>query len=222
MLLFITADKGLCGAFNSNLFKRYEAFLKEYQGTPVDVITLGRKGYDYLRKREQGMSDYYLDIFKNISYHWGSTIGEKVVEMYLSGEYREVHLLYNEFKSVIQQRIIVEDLLPVVPAMPEHLAAARGKQDEGTKRAMVDYIYEPSPAAVLGELCPLFVKTRIYHALLESLASEMGARMTAMDNATRSAGDMIDSLTLSYNKLRQAAITTEIMEVVGGAEALRG
>jgi F-type H+-transporting ATPase subunit gamma len=219
-LVMITGDKGLCGSFNSNLLKRADSYLKEHRDKQVEIIALGRKANDYLRRLDRQPLAYHADIFKNISYPWGAGIGEEIVDLYLSGEYSQVVILYNEFKSVAQQNIVVEGLLPVVPAMPKHLAAAQSPAEATEKRIMVDYLFEPSAKDVLGELCPLFVKARVYHALLESLASEMGARMSAMENATRSAGEMIDTLTLVYNKARQAAITKEIMEVVSGAEAL--
>ena len=211
-LVVVTADRGLCGAFNANILKKAEAFVRdeEAQGRKVDLIVVGNRGIDFFSRRPQYNVVHTLgDIFsKTVKYEDGAQVADLITAKYVKGEWDSVSVVYNEFKSAIRQDVILEKLLPIVPM--------EAKEGELT----VDYIYEPSPEEVLDELLPLYFRTEVFRVFLESAASEHAARMTAMDNATNNAEEVITNLTLVYNKARQAAITNEILEVVGGAEAL--
>ncbi len=211
-LVVVTADRGLCGAFNANILKKAETFIKEVeaQGQKVDLVVVGNRGKDYFSRRPQYHVVHTLgDIFsKNVKYEDGAQVADLITAKYINGEWDSVSVVYNEFKSAIRQDVILEKLLPIVPM--------EAKEGEIT----VDYLYEPSPEKVLNELLPLYFRTEIFRVFLESAASEHAARMTAMDNATTNADEVISTLTLVYNKARQAAITNEILEVVSGAEAL--
>jgi len=211
-LVVVTADRGLCGAFNTNILKRAETFVKEEdaQGRKVDLIVVGNRGIDYFARRPQHKVVHTLgDIFsKTVKYEDSAQVADLITAKYVKGEWDSVSVVYNEFKSAIRQDVILEKLLPIVPM--------EAKEGELT----VDYIYEPSPEEVLDELLPLYFRTEVFRVFLESAASEHAAMMTAMDNATNNAEEVITNLTLVYNKARQAAITNEILEVVGGAEAL--
>jgi F-type H+-transporting ATPase subunit gamma len=212
MLVVLTSDRGLAGSFNANVskvaFRRYQDLTAE--GKTVHVSTIGRKGRDYLRRRGVKLGHTFSNIYEALSYDKAGEIGRVVVSEYAGETLDACYLVYNEFKSAISQKVVVEPLLPIAPL----------KLEEG--ESGVDYIYEPDQRTILDRLLPLYVNVEIYRALLESVASEHGARMTAMDNATRNAKDMIDRLTLQANRARQAAITTELMEIIGGAEALKG
>ncbi len=211
-LVVVTADRGLCGAFNTNILKRAEAFVsdEEAQGRKVDLIVVGNRGVDFFARRPQYKVVHTLgDIFsKNVRYEDGAQVADLITAKYVKGEWDAVSVVYNEFKSAIRQDVILEKLLPIVP-----MEAKEGE-------LAVDYIYEPSAEKVLDELLPLYFRTEIFRVFLESAASEHAARMTAMDNATNNAEEVINNLTLVYNKARQASITNEILEVVAGAEAL--
>lgn len=207
-LLVLTGDKGLCGAFNANIIKRASAFMEESRGRVLSLHLVGRKGRDYFRRRATKISGEYVDVFRHVEYAHAARIATDLIQRYATQDLDAVFLLYNEFKSVIQQRVVVERLLPI-PRL-EH---------EGPL-AVQDYIYEPEPRRLLDGLLPKHVEYQILRALLESSAAEFAARMTAMDAATRNADDMIESLTLQMNRIRQASITKEIIEVVSGAEAL--
>ena len=211
-LVVVTADRGLCGAFNANILKRAEAFIRdeEAQGRKVELIVVGNRGIDFFSRRSQYKVVHTLgNIFsKTVRYEDGAQVADLITAKYVNGEWDAVSVVYNEFKSAIRQDVILEKLLPIVPM--------EAKEGELT----VDYIYEPSPEEVLNELLPLYFRTEVFRVFLESAASEHAARMTAMDNATNNAEEVITNLTLIYNKARQAAITKEILEVVGGAEAL--
>jgi F-type H+-transporting ATPase subunit gamma len=211
-LLVLTSDRGLCGAYNTNIIRKAVEAVREFQaqGKEVRINVVGRKGRDFFRKRSQYALGQSWSDLGMIDYDKAADIGKNVVERFGAGETDEVYLLYNEFKSVIQQKVTLEKLLPVEPpAERDPFAAA------------VDYLYEPSAEAILSSILPKHIEVQVYRAMLESQASEMGARMTAMDSATRNAREMIDRLTLKFNKTRQAAITKEISEIVGGAEALK-
>lgn len=211
LLLVITADKGLCGSFNSNIVKRTITLLEEGQ-VQSSLLTIGKKGTNYFRKRNVAIKKGYIDLFRAFSYKDAAAIGKEVREAYIQGEVDEVIMVYNEFGSALQQRVTTKTLLPIpLPSLE------RDKEEE-----LIDYIYEPSASQVLEALLNRYVEVQIYHALLESSASEHGARMTAMDAATQNASEMIDRLTLLFNKARQAAITKELIEVVSGADALKG
>ena len=214
-VVVFTSDRGLCGAFNMNLIQRAERF-KEEGTSGAEVITfsfIGRKGRDYFRKRKVTIRREYVNLFGKVDYPLASRIGQDLVETYAEEQVDAIYLLYSEFRSAMQQRILLEKILPVTPKIPGE-EAIKGP-------AAVEYIYEPSEGEILYKLLPMYVEVQVYRALLESVASEFGARMTAMENATNNASEMIDKLTLVYNKARQAAITKELIEIVSGAEALR-
>ena len=223
IVLVLTADKGLCGAFNTNILNRARGLLDGMTGKSVKVDVIGRKGRDWFKRRRYEVRRVEADIFRDLKPDHARAIALAVIEPFTAGEIDAVYLVYNEFKSVIQQRVVIETLLPIPIAVFEE-AAARAQQAESGPAAEgvrpEDYIYEPDDRTIFDTLLPRHVGTQVYRALLESAAAEQGARMTAMDNATRNATDMIDSLTLEMNKIRQASITKEILEVVSGAEAL--
>lgn len=217
-LLVMTSDRGLCGGFNSNILRRAGRFLLENEDTfeTITVATVGRKGFEHFRKREwvrQGT--HHPGVFEELRFEKAERISEDLRERCLSPEHDldAVYLLYNRFVSVINQQVILKQLLPIEPV-------ASGEAETEEHSGAVDFEYEPDRDSVLDALLPRYLSTQVWHALLESLASEHAARMTAMDSATNNAGDMIDSLTLLANRTRQAAITTELVEIVSGAEAL--
>jgi len=216
-VVVFTSDRGLCGAFNMNLIQRAEKFREEGKsgGEDLSFSFIGRKGRDYFRKRNVNIRREYVNLFGKVDYPLASRIGQDLVQAYVEEQVDAVYLLYSEFRSAIQQRILLEKILPVTPKVP-------GEGEEAAKgSAAVEYIYEPSEGKILDQLLPMYVEVQVYRALLESVASEFGARMTAMENATNNAAEMIDKLTLIYNKARQAAITKELIEIVSGAEALK-
>jgi len=206
LVVVITADKGLCGSFNTNILNRARAFLDERRrgpAAPVQVDVIGKKARDWFRKRDYAVRRIVVDIFRNVTFEEAKDIAGPLIDLFSRGE-------LDEFKSVMQQRVVVEPLLPI----PRGAFAAAAAPPE-------DYLYEPDQESLFAALLPKHVMIQVQRALLESAAAEHGARMTAMENATRNAGEMIDSLTLQMNKIRQAAITKEILEVVSGAEALK-
>jgi F-type H+-transporting ATPase subunit gamma len=218
-LVVITSDRGLCGAFNMNLIQKAERFVEE-EKTGAESLTLsfiGRKGRDYFRKKKVTIRQEYINLFGKVDYPLAARIGQDLGKSYVAERVDAIYLLYSEFKSAIQQRVVLEKVLPLAPGLLKE--AEKGK--EISTAAAVDYIYEPSEVEILGKILPMYVEVQVYRALLESVASEFGARMTAMENATQNAGEMIDKLTLIYNKARQAAITKELIEIVSGAEALK-
>jgi F-type H+-transporting ATPase subunit gamma len=203
----VTADKGLAGGFNANILRAGMQFLEQRAGSDLSVEVVGRRGRDYFRRREHRIRTEHVGIFQALRYPTAQAIAKDLMRIYVADEVDEIHLLYNEFKSVIQQKITVERLLPI-PRLPV----------SETEPAF-DYIYEPGPADIYERILPRHVEVQVWRALLESQAAEHGARMAAMDSATRNAGEMIARLTLYMNKVRQAAITKEIIEVVSGASA---
>ena len=209
-LVIIAADKGLCGAFNTNIMRKSMEFLRGQPGeVQVALVVVGRKTRDFYRRRPYTIRSEHVGFFNQLAYEHAAAMARELTEPYVAGETDEVWLIYNEFKTVALQRVVQERLLPIEPlAVPEGVP-------------VVDYLYEPSPEAILERLLPKHVETQIYRALMESLAGEYGARMTAMEAATKNAAEMIDLLTLQFNKARQERITKELLEVVGGAEALR-
>ena len=213
-LVIITADKGLCGAFNSNILRASLAFLREQGETSVTLVVVGKKARDFYRRRQYEIKSEMLGFFDRLAYSHAQELAGGLMQEYLSGEVDEVHLLYNEFRSVAVQRVKREQLLPI-----ESADAADGQG--GAEGATGDYIYEPSPEAILAALLPRHVTTQVYRALMESVAGEYGARMTAMEAATKNAKEMISVLSIQYNKARQERITKELLDIVGGAEALR-
>ena len=214
LIVLVTADKGLAGAFNANVIKIAQAFMKENAGKSVQMMPVGRKGRDFFKRREIAFTEEYVGLTGagRIEYGAAVEIAQNVIRTFTADEsIDKVFLVYSEFKSVLSQKPAVTQLLPI-PKVADEAAAATGAQAE--------YIYEQSPAEIFGKLLPKQVETQIYRAILESIASEQGARMTAMDSASKNAGELIGTLTLNMNRIRQAAITKEIIEVVSGAAAL--
>lgn len=211
-IICMTSDRGLCGGFNTNTIRATERFVKEKtdEGKEVSLITVGKKGRDSLRRKLNVVSEY-TDVFGKFDMSLSVKIGEDVIPSFIAEEYDELYLIFNEFLNVTIQRPMVVRLLPL-PSV--------GKETEVEPEKRVDYIYEPSEEILLEQLLPMYLRVLIYRALLETSAGENGARMAAMDNATNNCDEMIDTLTLKFNKARQAAITAELMDIVGGTEAL--
>ena len=208
-VVIVAADKGLCGAFNSNILRQSLEFIRRSGEAAVTLVVVGRKARDHYRRRGFAIKSEMVGFFDRLAYAHAQELAAGLIESYTTGEADEVHLIYNEFRSVTVQRVVRVQLLPI-----ESAAAP-------AEAALVDYLYEPSPDAILTALLPKHVTTQVYRALMESLAAEYGARMTAMDAATKNAHDMIELLTIQYNKARQERITKELLDIVGGAEALR-
>ena len=213
-LVIVTADKGLCGAFNSNVLRASLAFLREQGDTSVTLVAVGKKGRDFYRRRQWQIKSEMLGFIDRLAYSHAQELAGGLMKEYLSGEVDEVHLMYSEFRSVAVQRVKRAQLLPIE-------SAATSGEPAGSEGAGGDYIYEPSPEAILAALLPRHVTTQVFRALMESVAGEYGARMTAMEAATKNAKEMIGVLTIQYNKARQERITKELLDIVGGAEALR-
>lgn len=209
-LLIFTSDRGLCGGFNANINRLAERYIADnepgHEHIEMDIV--GRKGHEYFKRRDVIVNTYFEDVLGDVTQEKAQEIAEHAVTRFKENDLDALYLVYNEFKSAIQQEVIVEQLLPVVPA----------PFDEGA--FCPDFIYEPSQHEILDAVLPGHLAVQVYRVLLESVASEMGARMSAMDSATKNAGELIDRLTLVYNRARQAAITTELIEIISGAEAL--
>jgi F-type H+-transporting ATPase subunit gamma len=208
LFVVVTADRGLCGAFNSNILRAASTFLREHSNQKVTLAAAGRKGRDFFKRRGIPIRAEYVNIFSKLDYGHARDIAETVIQAYTDREVDAVYIVYNEFKSVIQQRVVVEKVLPL----------SRIEVKEAGPQ--LDYIFEEPPQEIFNRLLPRYVEIQVYRALLESAAAEHGARMASMDAASRNAGEMIDILTLNMNRIRQAAITREIIEVVSGAGAL--
>jgi F-type H+-transporting ATPase subunit gamma len=202
----ITADKGLCGSFNTNILRQANRFLTA-QTKPVEILSIGRKGRDHFARRGFTIRHGHTDVFRHLKFETAIEIRDEIVDPFLAGEIGEVHLLFNEFKSAMSQQVVCRKLLPV--------EAVVGTNHE------TDFEYEPSAEAVYSALLPQYFAIEVWNALLESYSAELGARMTSMESATKNASDMISRLTLVSNRIRQAGITREIAEIVGGAEALK-
>jgi F-type H+-transporting ATPase subunit gamma len=227
LLIVVTADKGLCGGFNTNIIKAASGFINN-AGRTVSLGLVGRKGRDFFKRRGFEVRVEEIGIFQRVKYADAKRIAEAAIEEFTSGRASRVFIVYNEFKSVMQQRVTTEQLLPI-----PKLGSGSKDQDPAYRRTAeppapaapvagdVDYLYEPGPDEILGDLLPKHIEIQVYRALLESAAAEHAARMTAMDAATKNSGEIIDTLTLYMNKVRQAAITREIIEVVSGASAAR-
>jgi len=218
LLVLITADKGLCGAFNTNLTKAAQSFMRDNSDKSVELMAIGRKGRDFFRNRHAVIAGEYLGLTGKgrVEFSEALEVARSIIKQYTDDkEIDKVFLIYNEFKSVLSQRVVLEQLLPVSRAKEED-PESKSQQPQ----TLVDYIYEQPPEEMFSRLLPRLVETQIFRALLESVASEQGARMTAMDSASKNANELIDSLTLNMNRIRQAAITNEIIEVVSGAAAL--
>ena len=211
-VLIITSDRGLCGAFNSNILRAAADHITglKREGFELTVSSVGRKAQDYCKRRNINLRRSWAGISGKILYSNAQEIANDIIENYTNEVFDEVILIYNEFKSVISQKIVVARLLPLSPV-----------EAEGESLRTTDFIFEPSKHEIFSRLIPKNVEIQAFRALLESQASEESARMSAMENATKSANDMIESLTLQYNKVRQASITNELMDIVGGVEALK-
>lgn len=218
LMVLVTADKGLCGAFNTNLIKAAQAFIAKNPDKQIEILPVGRKGRDFFRRRGATLAGEYIGLTGKgrVDFSEALDVARDVIKRFTEDEgIDKAFVIYNEFKSVLQQRVITEQLLPVARA------ASSVEEPAGSAQplTLVDYIYEQTPAEIFSQLLPRLVETQIFRALLESVASEQGARMTAMDSASKNARELIDSLTLNMNRVRQAAITNEIIEVVSGAAA---
>ncbi len=219
LVVLITADKGLCGAFNTNLIKAAQAFIREHSGKRVEILAVGRKGRDFFRRRDLILAGEFVGLTGKgrVDFSEAIEVARDVIKRFTEDQkIDKAFIIYNEFRSVIQQRVVVEQLLPVSRAGSN----AEESAAPGQLLTLVDYIYEQPPAEIFSRLLPRLVETQVFRALLESVASEQGARMTAMDSASKNASELIESLTLNMNRVRQAAITNEIIEVVSGAAAL--
>ncbi|MBM4354143.1 MAG: ATP synthase F1 subunit gamma [Deltaproteobacteria bacterium] len=213
LLLCYTSDRGLCGAFNLNVGRAAEDFFRQHPGEgAVTAAVIGKKGNEYLTRRDYPVEHYFKDMFADVSFDRISRIGSELTREFLSGGYDSLYVLYNWFRSAGSQRVTLQRVLPLDLS---GCAERTGTSDR------TEHIFEPGKTEILDALLPMYVNISLYQALLESVASEMGARMTAMDSATRNAGELIQKLTLLYNKARQDTITKDLMDIVGGAEALR-
>lgn len=207
LIVSISSNRGLCGAFNSNIVKQSASLLQgEYGSCEVEFLTIGKKASDILGKRHPIVSQHH-GVFDNLIFEEVSVIAEKLMQYYADGTYDRIVLVYNKFKNAGNQIVMTEQFLPIAPP-------------EGADTVQADYIFEPSEAEIVEQLIPKSLRTQLFKAVRDSFASEHGARMTAMHKATDNAAELKDQLTLTYNKARQAAITNEILEIVGGAEAL--
>jgi F-type H+-transporting ATPase subunit gamma len=220
LLIVVTGDKGLCGSFNTNVIKAGGAYLVDRSGR-CTLGLVGRKGRDFFGRRGFDVMFERIGIFQKLAYGDAQAIAQIAIDAFLSAQVDRVMLVYNEFRSVMTQRVVVDQLLPIARADVEATGSAVAPIVEGADpRAQIDYLYEPSPVEIFNQLLPRYVEVQVYRALLESNAAFFAAQMTAMDTATKNSAEMIGSLTLHMNKVRQAAITREIIEVVSGAEAL--
>ncbi len=212
-VVIVTSDKGLCGSFNANILKTAEGFVRKTQADDLALQVVGKKARDYFRRRQYKVRREFVDIFRNLGYDTAGAIARPIIERYSNPGAPDgvdaVFLIYNEFKNVMQQDVVIERLLPL-----EKLHFERREEE-------LDYIYEPGPDAIYDAVIPRHVEYQLWRALLESAAAEHAARMTAMENATKNAAELIEQLTLTMNKARQASITKEILEVVSGAEAIQ-
>ena len=229
LIVVITSDKGLCGGFNTNVIKKAKEAIKDYQSQAnagnVTVMTVGKKGNDaFKRNKEVTLNTEYLDLFKDLSFDNSVEAIEYILESYKSGEYDKVIVCYSQFKNAVLQFFKKVDFLPI-PKIVGEAEPDKGPKNTNKEEAAgssTDYIFEPDKHVLIQELAPKILKTQFYSYLLDSNASEHGARMTAMDNATENANEILRDLKIAYNKARQASITTELTEIVSGAAALEG
>ncbi len=216
LLVVLTSDRGLCGGFNSNINRfayRYH-IEKKSQYEKLDFLFIGRKASDFFKHRGLQGVDTILNLAREVSYDLATDVAKRLLDSYLNGGYEAVYIVYNEFKSAISQQVVCERLLPV-DVSSAHIA-------EGSSKFSTDMIFEPQPEAMIDQLLERHFAVQVYRCMCESIAAEHGSRMAAMESATKNAGEMISNLTLTYNKLRQASITTELIEITSGAEALKG
>jgi len=220
-LVVLTSDRGLAGGFNANIFRGVQRFVVEQSALPeppaIAIYVVGKKGRDFFRRRKNSVVGHeFAGAAGNVAEARAQEVALTILELFQTAQVDAVYLVFNEFKSAIQQRVVIEPLLPLVAG---RLAAGAAASSPG---GQIDFLYEPDKNQLLDALLPMYVQSQVYRALLESIASEFGARMTAMDSATSNAKEVIARLTLQYNRARQAAITKELMEIVSGAEALKG
>ena len=213
-LISLTADRGLCGAFNTNLIAAADKFIqgKEQEGLELSLTQLGRKGRDYFRRRKRPVRVFHEGMLNKPNYADASALGQEVIDLFLSHEVDEVYVCYAEFINIVTQRPVIKKLLPIAPETME---------EEGQDQELLEYIFEPSREGVLNDLLPNYINLQLLEAFFQTAVSEHAARMAAMDNAVNNCKEMVRDLTLVYNKARQAAITAELMDIVGGVEALK-
>ena len=216
LAVVLSGDRGLAGPFNANVIRFSYRFLREHEGKQLEVIAVGRKGRDALRKRGYKIINDYLHISLNVNFNHAKEIGKRIVELYEGDQIDAAYLIYNEFKTVMTQNLRAQKLLPIEPAV------FKEDEKEGGASSLVDYIYEQPPAEIFRGLLQRYIENEVFRVLLESAAAEFGARMSAMESATKNAGDLIEKLTLDMNKIRQAAITRELIEIVSGAAVAAG
>ena len=219
-LLLISSDRGLCGAYNASLIRLAEEFLASDEGRGARLTVCGRRGHDHLRRRSANIETAHVNRVQGYDLGLAREVAADVSRRFIEGEAGGVYVVYSRFQSAISQQALVEKLLPVGAAGPG--AGAAAEEHSGGEVVRSEYLYEPDSATILRSLLPRYLETKVLQVMLEATASEHGARMTAMDNASRNAAEMIDRLTLQMNRARQAGITTELMEIVSGAEALKG
>ena len=219
LLLVITSDRGLCGAFNTNILRAATRIWQEREaaGQSVKIITIGRKGRDYFKRRNAPVLEAITGVWERLDMEQARSVARKVLAPFVKGEVDSIYVVYNEFKSAMSQRVVAEPLFPLQKAEPAKAEGAETPEWASQR----EYLFEPDRKALLERLVPMYIEVSILRALYESQASELGSRMTAMESATKKAAEMIGKYTLIYNRARQAAITTELMEIIGGAEALR-
>jgi F-type H+-transporting ATPase subunit gamma len=221
LLLVITSDRGLCGAFNTNILRAASKIWHEREaaGQSVKIVTIGRKGRDFFKRRNAPILEVLSGVWEKLDIEQARNIARKVLTPFVTGEVDAVYVVYNEFKSAMSQRVVAEPLFPLQKS--QQPAPAEGQPNDAEWAAHREYLFEPDRKALLERLVPMYIEVSILRALYESQASELGSRMTAMESATKKATEMIAKYTLIYNRARQAAITTELMEIISGAEALR-
>ncbi len=212
LLIVLTSDRGLCGGFNTNLCKAADRYIKEKTDSfeQISVMTVGRKGYEFLKSRYTVYKNF-ANVLAKPNYQTAAMLAQEVIDGFVAEEYDQVELLYNSFRTVMTQDITFQQMLPVVP-----------EETTASEETPVEFIYEPSVGDLLAEILPKNIEVQIFKAMLETVAGEHGARMTAMDSASKNANEMIGKLTLQYNRARQAAITTELMEIISGSESIKG
>jgi len=209
--VIVTSDQGLCGSFNQNIIRRAEAEIAQHQDQALEFILIGKKGRDHFVKHGARVIGEYVSFFRDLQFQQAVGIATLIRNLYIQEKLDRVYLIYNEFKSAVQQQVVVEQLLPIIPVVP--------KTEQ--KTTLPDFIFEPDAISILNTLCPKNLNIQIWRVLLESYASEMGARMTAMEYATENADKLINELRMQFNRIRQESITKEILEIIGGSEALK-
>ena len=207
LLIVVTSDRGLCGSFNHNVIKKAAKLL--YENEKLDLICIGKKGYDYFKKRTDRIIEKYIGIFNQMKFGVSGEIGDFVYDLFINKGYDSIEVIYNEFVSVIKQNVIHKKIFPIE------------QREEKENRNFIDYVYEPDEVTIIGEIIKKYARIEMWRIMLESSAAEQGARMTAMDSATDNAAELIAELTLHYNRARQASITKEIIEIASGAEAIK-